>query len=99
MTLTGLNGGAHKDAQNLHSGNSHENVAWAYYAHVGKTNRFANFGLRIALHQNASGGLATPGPAGGAMVLSRPPVHYYTGRERKWLGMGIGKEGRGMTRD
>ena len=33
--------------------------------------------LGCKLHQNAFGGQALPGPAGGAIALSQTPSHYY----------------------
>jgi len=38
-------------------------------------------------------GLHPDPPAGGAIALLQPPSHY-KGKGRKWLGMGMGREGR-----
>jgi len=38
-------------------------------------------------------GLHPDPPAGGAIELLQPPSHY-KGKGRKWLGMGMGREGR-----
>jgi len=54
--------------------------------------------LGCELHKNVFGGRSPPGPAGGAIVLPRPPSRYKKegrkGRGRKWLGLGIGRNGR-----
>jgi len=49
------------------------------------------------LHQNAFGSQALPGPAGGAIVLSRHLSHYYVrvGRGRGRKGLELGRRGRG----
>jgi len=50
------------------------------FVQVGKT--LADFQiLGCELHQNAFGGLAPPGPAGGAIVLPRPLAVIREGRK------------------
>ena len=47
------------------------------------------------MHQNAFGGRALSGPAGGAIALPRPPSRYWGEKGRAWGGRGgEGKEGR-----
>ena len=57
---------------NLHSRKkSKKNVAWTFVK-VGKTLTDLQI-LDCGLHQNASGGRAPPGPAGGAIALPQTP--------------------------
>jgi len=52
-----------------------KNVALTFCARVGKTLTDLQI-LGSELHQNAFGGWAPPGPAGGAIALPTPPSRY-----------------------
>ena len=59
--------------------------------------------LGSELHNNAFGGRAPPGPAGGAIAVLRPSSHYKReGRGRKGLGIGsegVWRDGKGDGKD
>ena len=61
--------------QNLHSRKIVVKMLHGRFVHVGKTLTDLQI-FRCGLHQNAFGGRAQPGPAGGAIVLPQTRSRY-----------------------